>query len=101
MAKKKNNRRKKSFTIPITVAAPLGYTAYNAYLYAKNQSISDAADKVSKWYTGFSLETGKWSADNLYFGLFPLLVGMVAHKAANKLGVNRLLGAAGIPVIRV
>ena len=101
MAKKKTRRRGKAFTIPLTVAAPLGYTGYNAYLYARNQSVPDALDKLSKWYTGYSLETGRWSAANLSFGLFPLVLGMFAHKVANRLGVNRALGSAGIPIIRV
>ena len=101
MATKKKRSRKNRFTIPLTVAAPLGYTGYNAYLYARNQSVPDALDKVSKWYTGYSLETGKWSMANLSFGLFPLLLGMFAHKVANRLGVNRALSSAGIPIIRV
>lgn len=102
MAKKSTKRRsRKSFTLPVAAMIPIAYVGYNAALYAINQSPQVALEKTTKWFTGYSLETGKWSWQNLKFGLFPIAGGLIVHKVASKLGVNRMLGQAGIPWIRV
>lgn len=103
MAKSKvvARRRRKAFTIPISVVLPTGYVLYNSALYAINQSPQVALEKTTKWFTGYSLETGRWSFDNLKFGLFPILGGLLAHKIASKLGVNKAMASAGVPWIRI
>jgi len=100
MAKKKT-RRRKGFTIPMAVAVPTAYVGYNALLYAINQSPQVALEKTTKWFTGYSLETGRWSFDNFKLGLFPIFGGVLVHKVASKLGVNRALASTGLPWIRV
>jgi len=102
MAKSKAKRRRsRSFTIPITVAVPTAYVLYNSALYAINQSPQVALEKTTKWFTGYSLETGKWSWQNLKLGLFPILGGVIAHKVAGKLGINKAIASTGMPWIRI
>lgn len=102
MAKsRKRTRRSRKFTVPMAVMVPTAYVGYNAALYAINQSPQVALEKVTKWFTGYSLETGRWSFDNFRLGLFPIAGGLIVHKIASRLGVNRALGSAGIPWIRI
>ena len=101
MAKTKKTRKKRSFTIPLAVAVPTGYVLYNSALYAINQSPQVALEKTTKWFTGYSLETGKWSWQNLKLGLFPILIGVFGHKVASKLGVNKAIASTGMPWIRI
>lgn len=98
---KRKSRRRNGFTIPIAAAVPLVYVGYNSLLYAVNQSPQVALEKTTKWFTGYSIETGRWSWENLKFGLFPVIGGIMAHKVASKLGVNRALASAGVPWLRV
>jgi len=51
-------------------------------------------------YTGMNIYTGQWNLINAR-GLFAAIAGIVGHKAASMLGVNRTLARAGIPLIRI
>jgi hypothetical protein len=42
-----------------------------------------------------------WDMAGMKTGLFPILAGIMVHKLAGALGVNRMLAAAGIPYLRV
>jgi len=60
-----------------------------------------ALNSTGSWFTGYDANTGKWSAKNFIYGAVPVIVGMIVHKVAGKLGVNRALASSGIPFIRV
>jgi len=51
-------------------------------------------------YTGMNIYTGQWNIINAR-GLWAAIAGIVGHKAASMLGVNRTLARAGIPLIRI
>lgn len=101
MAKKKVSRRKKKFTIPVSIAAPIAYVGYNTFLYANNRGVDVALDKLSKWMTGFSVAEADFNLNSMKGGALPILTGVVIHKVANMTGLNRALSNAGIPIIRI
>jgi len=101
MAKKKTRRRKNGFTIPIAIIAPMGLVGWNTALYAQNQGVDVALDKLGYWFTGYSVKDADWKWWRMKGGLFPLLGGTLVHKAASKLGLNRALAQAGVPWLRI
>lgn len=105
--RKKKSRKSRSFTIPIalTVGATYGILAPGP---GKTDSVLDLAMK-GKFTTAFRL-LGKYylgigpsgfDIKNLQHGTVPLMLGIIIHKIASKLGVNRKLGQAGVPIIRI
>ena len=58
-------------------------------------------DQLSQSYTGWSFVNNQWYGDNLMRGLLPLAIGLGLHFVASKLGVNRALGRARVPVLRL
>jgi len=63
--------------------------------------IRPALGRLTANYTGYNIDTGTWDYNELKNGLLPLFVGMIVHMAASRLGVNRMLGRARVPLIRV
>ncbi|GAI32548.1 unnamed protein product, partial [marine sediment metagenome] len=52
--------------------------------------------------TGYNYETHSWHPTDMRYGLLPILLGMGVHKiVGSKLGVNRALGRAKVPFIRI
>jgi hypothetical protein len=45
--------------------------------------------------------TRKFTMANLGLGLWPIIGGLIVHKVAGMLGVNRAIASMGIPVFRV
>jgi len=106
MAKAKSKGRKRnSFTIPLGIIAGLGPTAAFAYQGFKipgdQGGIVEAAHRVTMRLTGYEWKGNVWNMNDLLAGWGPLLLGAIAHKAANRFGINRMIAAAGIPVLRV
>lgn len=106
MAKRNSQRRKgKSFTIPLGIVAGLGPTAAFAYqgfrIPGDQGGIVEAAHRVTMRLTGYEWKGNVWNLNDLLAGWGPLLLGTFAHKAANKLGINHMIAAAGIPVLRI
>jgi hypothetical protein len=95
-------RRSKSMGIPLAIVGgfvPMGTDIISAY---KVGGVSAALGHVSLCTTGYDPADNKWkpmfAVEKLYG---PLLLGAIVHKAANRLGINRMLASAGIPLLRV
>jgi len=97
MAKRsKKGRRAKKMTIPLSVAAPLGLAAFWTF---QNLSRGDYT-QVRQDFTGVGADN-KFAVQNLMPMYAPLAAGIVVHKIAGKVGVNKVIAQAGIPFIRV
>lgn len=60
------------------------------------------AMEAGKILTGWNYETASWDFGAMKWGTIPIIVGLLVHKlVGNKLGVNRALGQAGVPWIRL
>lgn len=54
-----------------------------------------------KKMTGIDIVGKSWRFREMWDGALPVLAGVGLHKAANKLGINRAIRAAGIPIIQI
>jgi len=104
MAKKdeKKTRKKKGFTIPVAIVAPMGMVAAKTTKISIYDGIENGMNHLSQVMTGFDLKDGidfEWT--RMKQGLFPIALGYLAHKVASKFGLNRALASAGVPWIRI
>ena len=104
MAKKNNSRRGKNgkkMTFPIAIYAGLTPGIYKAGWHLINNGPGGMAREVSRIYTGYDLDTGRWDMGFLKYGTFPILIGAFIHALAQRFGINKAIGRAGIPWIRI
>jgi hypothetical protein len=102
MAKSKGRRKGKSFTLPLAVVAGFGPLAGQmVYGYKTGRGIEGIGHYALAALTGFDSQTGSFGVGRMSKGLFPIIGGLLVHKLAGKLGINRALGQAGIPFVRI
>jgi len=101
MASKKGRRRGgKSFTLPLAVVAGLA-PGLSQLWRAKDYGMRQVANVASRDYIGYDPESNRITGAYLGYGLLPLLLGFLVHTVAGKIGINRALGRAGIPILRL
>lgn len=98
---KKRRSSKRKFTIPIALVAGLMPGVSRSFTHFQAGGFRGLSTEVSRIYLGYDPPSGTWNTNLMWFGFFPLVLGLVVHKAAGVLGINRALSRAGIPVIRV
>lgn len=100
---KKKRRRKAGFTLPISIIAPLAMQGVKFVENTTNHGLSDATKVLVKDFTGYQPDPNydAFKFNRMKEGLLPLLVGVAVHKVAGRLGLNRALGRAGVPIIRI
>ena len=98
---KKKTTRKHGFTLPMAVIlgfVPLASRGVSLY---KSGGI-DGLKSLSSSLVPYDASTGKISFSNLNTGLYPIVAGFLVHKfVGGGLGLNRALGSAGIPWLRI
>lgn len=98
-------RRAKSMTIPTAILAGLAPTAIFALegfrLPGGEGGIGEAGHRLTMRLTGYEWKGGVWSGAELMKGWLPIAAGVIAHKAANRFGINRALARAGVPLFRI
>ncbi len=104
MATEKNKKRRRKnggFRIPITIAGPMLYVANKV----KDDYTAGGMDRALRFgmmsFIGLDVADGKFKSVSLRHGLYPLLAGMLVHKGANALGLNRAIAKSGLPWIRI
>lgn len=102
MAKtRKNGHRRSGFTIPVAAVAGFLPLVGNV-MPLFSQGAEPVGWMLTQALTGYDTRTKAFWVGNLYKGTIPIAVGMLAHKIiGGKLGVNRMLAAARIPIIRI
>jgi hypothetical protein len=95
--------RKAKMTIPLALVAGLVPTAIYCYEGAKASSVpwSEVSHRLTMRVTGYDRVNHKWDAGELMRGWTPIILGMLVHSGANKLGINRQLSRMGIPLLRI
>jgi len=93
--------RRRQTTIPLALVAPIAGTALWAYKH--HQKWSGRANLFIGAMTGFDPGYGNFNAQRMKRGLVPLIIGAIVHKFVGgaPLNVNRALGAARVPFIRI
>lgn len=98
--KKKHRRAKPSF--PLAVIAGFAAALAEPAQMAMKGNYVNAADTVSTRFTGYSFQKNTFDVNAMKAGLLPVVVGLLAHKIVGSwLGLNRALGRAKIPYLRV
>jgi len=100
---KRRHHKKAGFTLPL--AAIAGFIPMVSYAYDvgyKGEGIKGFGKQIVYQTTGYDPYSGKWDWNGIVRGLGPVILGLMAHKfIGGKLGVNRMLGNAGVPIIRL
>jgi hypothetical protein len=101
MAKKKGHRRSSGFTLPIAVVAGFFPAVSSTVTFAGQVGWKGVMPHLSRIMTGYNPDNNTFNAAHLMRGMGPILLGLGVHKIASKLGINRALGAARIPFVRI
>lgn len=102
MARKgKRKHRRPGFKLPIAIVAGLMPGLQRTLNGFQVGGLRGGVNEAAKVYLGYFPDEGQWHPSTMWYGFAPLVLGMVVHKAASVLGINRALGRAGIPVIRI
>lgn len=89
-------------TIPVAIAAGLAPAVVRVMDGFKKDGFRGAAYRLANDFTGYDAYNNAWNASELKYGLLPLALGWGVHYLiGSKLGVNRALGRAGIPLFRL
>jgi hypothetical protein len=56
---------------------------------------------LTQAFIPIDMYTRKFYTGDLVYGLWPVMGGAAIHMIANKMGINRALKNAGIPLIRI
>jgi hypothetical protein len=93
---------RKKFELPLAVLAGFVPLATDLYCQIKDGNIKETGKVLVHNTIGFNSWSGKWDADGLKTGLFPIAAGFLVHwLIGSKLGVNRMLARTGVPFIRI
>ncbi len=84
-------------TLPLAVVGPVAYTVYAL----GKQAMSGPQGRADAAWAAFG-----WNQDHPDFSKLPqtygpIAVGFIIHYLAGRFGVNRALGRAKVPIIRV
>jgi len=102
-ARRTGRRHRARMTIPLAMVAGLAPTL----LYAADALQTNAGGpkvaiaRIGSRLTGYNAYTSTFSGAELMRGWGPLLMGALVHKAANAIGINRMLSRAKVPLLRV
>ena len=95
----RTHRKKAAMTIPVAMVA--GFMPFGMGIWGYRSSPTDMASFASQALTGYNPAGGNFTTTYLKQGLFPIAAGTLVHIMASKLGINRLLGRARIPFVRI
>lgn len=102
MAKNSKRRSSSGLTIPIAVVGGLIPPTMSIASKFPVGGLPLMGIEASRILTGYDPNTGEWNWRWLKVGLLPIALGALVHRfVGGKLGVNRALASAGIPLIRL
>ena len=97
--KKRHSRPGFTFSTAVVAGfAPMVVDVIHGY---QTGGFSSASNDLLANLTGYDARSKSWSFGTLMRGLGPVVLGVLVHKGANKLGVNRAIARAGIPFFRI
>jgi len=97
----KRSRGRGGFTLPMAVLAGFGPMAADVIHGYQTGGIASASNDLLANVTGYDARSKTWSFELLARGLGPVVAGIMVHKLAGRLGINRALSKAGVPFLRV
>lgn len=100
-ARTKGNHHKPKTTISVAMIAglvPMALDLKSAYAVDGMAAVVSHVGLCTVGYDGVNPWNPRHAIRKLYG---PLLMGVLVHKVASKLGVNRMIARAGIPLFRI
>ena len=107
--KAKARHHKHGFTLPIAVVAGFTPGLSRMWYHFNNPGESGASSGIEavgteagRIYLGYDPRDGSFTPYYMTFGTLPIVIGWLIHKfVGGKLGVNKMLSQAGIPILRL
>lgn len=102
MAKKRVFHRSKSFTLPL--AAIAGIVASEPVRGIFKSAMDGNVSQIPLYFghfAGIKGDTGRFDLRIFLETYVPLFMGFGVHWLASRMGVNRALGAAKVPIVRI
>ena len=105
-ARRKRRRGKRNMTIPLAPIAGIGFALaggqYPPLEAAMAGNYEAALIRLAERFCGVG-RPGVFEPHKLAQGLFPVIMGLLVHKFVGgpPLNANRMLAAAGVPLIRI
>lgn len=87
MARRRKGYRKKNKAIPIAIVGPPAAIAVNDIMMGGGPVA--VANRMVESFTGYNIIGQKWTWDEVKPLLFAEIAGVVAHKVANRVGLNK------------
>ena len=97
MARRNKRYAKRKMTIPLAVVA--GFIPPIIGVWNRRTDPVMAGNYLLAGFTG--IDNGRFNPAALRQGALPVLGGFIAHTIASKMGINRAIARAGIPLIRI
>lgn len=94
-------RRKSGLTLPLAIVGGMAPLAIDGIEGFKINGVQGALELVSADLTGFSFTERNWTWQRMTRGWVPLLLGVLTHKLAGRLGLNAALARNNVPFIRI
>lgn len=106
MSSKHYHHRKHGFTVPLAVVAGFASPLSRAYGKYKSGGLigpESALCEFTRTMIGLDPYATPVTFQPAYlrYGLLPIMLGLLVHKIAGAVGLNRALASAGIPVVRI
>jgi len=102
VAKKKRARRSRAFTVPIAVVAGFTPLVASGVRGWQNETFRGMGKEVLYALTGVDIDNEPhFNPSFMINGTVPILMGLVVHKIAGRMGLNRLIASTGIPYLRI
>lgn len=103
MAKRARGKRRRNNGVKLPIAVVAGFIPGVARTLTSFQTggWQGATQTMGQVYLGYDWLLGKWNPSTMWYGTAPLVLGLIVHKMASMLGINRALGQARIPFIRI
>ena len=88
-------------TIPLAVVAGFTPLIWGAWSEFQRGGMPSLSQHLAGNLAGYSIESRKLYPEALVTGWTPIVIGLVVHKLASALGINRALAASRIPLLRL
>lgn len=99
--RRRKTRRKNGFTLPVAVAAPVAMMGMDIISEFQRVGAQGAFNLATSRVTGYSPDQKNFDIRRFKYNMLPIGMGLMVHKIAGKLGVNRAIAKSGIPWIRI
>jgi len=98
----RRTRSRAKMTIPLALVAGFAPATMRLISAYRIGGIEAVPQHLSMITTGYDPVSGKFSLAQPLMNLWgPLAIGLMVHKVAGRLGVNRAMSRAGIPLLRI